>query len=420
MMQEKVSLPMSVSVVKRLLVIVPVVVMLTLVSLFMPGRRLSIEGVGTLSFETTVTLSVGSEVAYAAPDIVFRSFGQSPGANSTTCVIDKPTGLTVGDLMIAQVVSKAPGTAVTAPSGWTEIRQDVSGTSVRSALFWKIATSSDTSATNFIFTTGSGSNGGAITAWYGHDPTIPIDANNGQGNAASTTVTSPGITPSVANCVILMICGVGDRNTQSGYAIATDNPAGWTEQYDLQINAGSKCALALGSATRPQTTATGNGTATTSASTANVGQLVAIRPAPPSSIFNTPNSKPFGIVRPSSSYWSNGVSGPVWPLDDGECYFAMTNQGSGSVNISIKATSFNGGVGWTLASSPGINIVTLKAGKSGDTTETNMVTLTTSDLPFITGLGAGLSKKWEIKLQTGTFTDGADKSSTITLTASAT
>jgi hypothetical protein len=411
---------MSASVVKRLLIIIPVVLVLTLVSLFMPARRVSIEGVGTLSFDTTVTLSVGSEVALAAPDIVFRSFGQSPGANSTTCVIVKPTGLTVGDLMIAQVVSKLPGTAVTAPGGWTQIRQDVSGTSVRSALFWKIATSSDTSATNFTFTTGKESNGGVITAWYGHDPTTPIDANNGQGNAASTTVTSPGIIPSVANCVLLMICGVGDRNTQSGYAIAIDNPAVWTERYDLQIDPGSKCALALGSATRPQTTATGNGTATTSASTANVGQLVAIRPAPPSNISNTPNSKAFGSVQPNSSYWSNGGSGPVWPLDNGECYFTVTNQGSSSVNISIKATDFSGGVGWTLASSPGVNFVTLKAGKSGDTNEAAMVTLTTSEQAFISNLGAGASKMWEIKLETGTFTDGTGKSSTITLTASAT
>jgi hypothetical protein len=95
----------------------------------------------------------------------------------------------------------------------------------------------------------------------------------------------------------------------------------------------------------------------------------------------------------------------------------VTNQGSGPGNISIKANTFSGGVGWTLASSPGQNIVTLKAGKSGDATEANMVTLTTSDLSFITGLGAGLSKKWEIKLETGTFTDSVEKTSIITLTA---
>jgi hypothetical protein len=63
----KVKLPIRGSVVKGLLIIVPLVVTLTLVSLFMPARRVSIEGVGKVSFETTVTLSVGSEVAYASP-----------------------------------------------------------------------------------------------------------------------------------------------------------------------------------------------------------------------------------------------------------------------------------------------------------------------------------------------------------------
>ncbi|TES84264.1 MAG: hypothetical protein E3J92_01760, partial [Dehalococcoidia bacterium] len=55
------------SILRRLLIIIPVVVGLILVSLFMPAQRLSIEGIGMLSLETTVTLSVGYEVASANP-----------------------------------------------------------------------------------------------------------------------------------------------------------------------------------------------------------------------------------------------------------------------------------------------------------------------------------------------------------------
>jgi hypothetical protein len=141
----------------------------------------------------------------------------------------------------------------------------------------------------------------------------------------------------------------------------------------------------------------------------------------PSIIIPAPTSKAFGVVQPSTDYWSNGGSNPFPNLIDDECYFTVTNNGSIPVNISIKATNFTGATGgWTLASSPGENIVTLKAGKSGDALETNMFILTTSEQPsFITGLGAGLPKKWEIKLETGTFTEGSDKTSTITLTATA-
>jgi len=133
-------------------------------------------------------------------------------------------------------------------------------------------------------------------------------------------------------------------------------------------------------------------------------------------ISNTPTSKGFGVVAESSSYWSMG-SAPTFPLDDAECFFTVTNNSGGSIDINVKAINFVGGVGWTLAGSVGENIVVLKVGKSGDTLEGNMITLTTIDQLFMDSLADTASKKWEAKLETGTFTDGAEKSSTITLTA---
>ena len=137
-------------------------------------------------------------------------------------------------------------------------------------------------------------------------------------------------------------------------------------------------------------------------------------------IVNTPPTKDFGPVAENSAYWSQtGTAGPSgWPLGDGDCYFSITNNGTCPVDISIKATNFSGGVGWTLAGSPGVNIVTMKAGKAGDAAEGNMFILTTTDQNnFISSLGASSSHNWEIKLETGTFTDTLQKTSTITLTA---
>ncbi|MBU2249582.1 MAG: hypothetical protein KKD77_22740 [Gammaproteobacteria bacterium] len=213
-----------------------------------------------------------------------RSVGQSPGADSTSCVIVKPVGLEVGDLMVAQVVGgrNDPMGAHTAPANWTEIRQDATVDAVlmlRTSLWWKIADSDDVAASNFTFTaTDAESNRGTITAWTGHDAATPINANNGQFNTASTTVTSPGITPSVANCMICLFCGINDNNTQSGYAIVTDNPASWSEAYDLPSDLTRDLGLSLGYALRPETSATGNGTATTSGSDWSTGQLIAIAP----------------------------------------------------------------------------------------------------------------------------------------------
>ena len=212
---------------------------------------------------------------------VFRSYGQSPGVTSSAnCVIVKPVGLAVGDLMIAQVVSRVGGTAVTAPDvSWTEIRQDASGADLRSALFWKIAVAADVAAADFTFTVGnSDSQMGAILAFYaGSFNTItPIAANNGQANSASTTVTAPTVTPTTAYSAILLFTAIADNNTQSAYAIATSDPAPWSERYDLLTTQGNDCALSVGHATRAAKTATGNGTATTSGSDINIGQLVVV------------------------------------------------------------------------------------------------------------------------------------------------
>ena len=136
------------------------------------------------------------------------------------------------------------------------------------------------------------------------------------------------------------------------------------------------------------------------------------------SISNSSASWPIGAVAESSSYWSMN-STPTFPLDDGECYYTVTNDGSVAVDITVTGANFTGGVGWTIAGSTGENTVVVKAGQSGDSLEGNMVTLTTSPQAFISGLAASGTKKWELKLDTGTFTDGVEKSADITLSAAA-
>ena len=217
--------------------------------------------------------------------VALRSVGVSPGADSDTCVIDKPAGLSVGDLMIAHVsVHRGNSTpsVVETLLGWTLIRQDADDDGshgIRSALFWKIADSGDTPESDFTFDLAAArANIGAISAWTGHDPVTPINANNGQ-YQDSSTVTSPAITPSVASCMICLFCAASDNNTFSSYAIATSNPGSWNEAYDINSAAGYDSCAAMANAIRPETTSTGNGTASASGRDPNIGQLVAIAPA---------------------------------------------------------------------------------------------------------------------------------------------
>jgi hypothetical protein len=137
----------------------------------------------------------------------------------------------------------------------------------------------------------------------------------------------------------------------------------------------------------------------------------------PVAISVSPTSKNFGKMYENISYWSNG-SAPTFPLDDSECYFTITNEGSVVINISINASNFTGGLGWALTSgTPGSGEARMKAGMSGNANEAVMVTLNSSPQAFISSLASLATKKWELKLETGVFTDGISKENHIILVA---
>jgi len=133
-------------------------------------------------------------------------------------------------------------------------------------------------------------------------------------------------------------------------------------------------------------------------------------------ISNTPSSENLGVVAINSTYYADG-SAPSNPVGDGDCTFTITNSSGGAVDITIKASNFTGGDGWTLTSgAPGSATVRMTAYYSG-LNPASGVALTTSYQSFISALADSGTKKWDFKLETGTFTDGVSKSSTITISA---
>jgi len=108
-----------------------------------------------------------------------------------------------------------------------------------------------------------------------------------------------------------------------------------------------------------------------------------------------------------------------YPLRDDECYFTLTNNGSGTVNITALSTNFSGGDGWVIVTgSPSAGQVRLTLFKSGDSSSGTVV-LTGAAQTFIQGIAAAGTKKIEVKFETGTFTDAAAKTANITMTATA-
>jgi hypothetical protein len=136
------------------------------------------------------------------------------------------------------------------------------------------------------------------------------------------------------------------------------------------------------------------------------------------SLTNSPNSKAFGIIAAGTTYYAYG-SAPSNPISDGECTFTITNDSAGAEDIDIKISDFTGGVGWNIAGSVAEDTVKVTAYYSGQNPASGLV-LTNADQEFYDGLAASAHFHWDFRLDSpSSFTDGAAKTATITLTATA-
>lgn len=175
--------------------------------------------------------------------------------SGTSLVITKPTGLAVGDLMLAQI-RHDNGDGITNASGWTTLSSTFNPfNNVR--LCYKYADSGDVAASNFTWTLGSSTvSAGGIIRVTGASPLIGSAVlAGGQSNSATPSI-STGVTPTRADSLLVQFWFYQSNTNDSlgGYAIATSNPS-WTEAYDvaMEADAGMTCAWAV----RPQTTSTG-------------------------------------------------------------------------------------------------------------------------------------------------------------------
>lgn len=215
-------------------------------------------------------------MAIAYESIVINDFRDTP-PSITNEVFTKPTGLAVGDMMIAVLTYDTNSNDdPTAEDGWTLLYLNETG--IRNACFYKIADSDDVAATNFTFTYPSGMTGagGSLMRWSGVGA-ITAGSQTRINSSTSTPTFTTGVTPSVANSYLIFVYFSSYTHTVSSYAITTDNPS-WTEITDIS-EAGPDMTMALAYASRPETTATGNFTCTTSTThDDHFGRLIVLSP----------------------------------------------------------------------------------------------------------------------------------------------
>ena len=353
---------------KKPLVIVPVVLVLILIGLFLPVRKVSIEPYGILSLETKITLTVGEGVAYASPAEYLQnpSFtGGSTGWTLDTTTYDPDVFQdSPGSIKTITVVGR--NKTVTGTCSQTIATDIGSSDTVKLSLWWKKGYTSSVASQDLKAQIALPSDPTTFIDIWSDTQTGDIDWTAVTEVDVSSYFTEPG---TYQFCYYMYVANPNDPSAQVW---------AWIDNTHLDVT-----------------------------------------PAVPPDITNTPTSKAFGTVNTSTDYWTKGPA-PTFPLDDTECYFTVTNNSSVTAKIAIRATDFSGGIaggGWDLGSTPAGDTVVLKAGKSGDA-EGDMVTLTTIDQTFIASLDALASKMWELKMETPTsFSNGDPKTSTVTLTA---
>ena len=303
---------------------------------------------------------------------------ESATTNNTTLTITKPTGLAIGDVMIAnieQIDNENNGgndLSNATSSGWSIIDGRQLGViggnpdyEFHGTLLYKIATGTDVAAPNFSFSLDNDANGdgslGAIVAFRGVDVTGgydaggnansgPFDVDPGNINTSySSTITATATTTSTTDAAIIMFGMIGDNQSISNWQISSGSLT-LTELYDVSYNTSGPTDGDIGAAWAIKSTAgtTGNGTATFSGNDYNGGILISLR-AQPTATLTT------GVVSGSPFCVGTTVSIPysiTGTFNAGNIFTAQLSNSSGSfaspVDIGTLTSTASGTISGTI------------------------------------------------------------------------
>ena len=211
----------------------------------------------------------------------FRAAASASVATGVTSfTVNKPTGTQENDVMIAAIAIRPYTATINPPSGWTLVRRtDNSNTnSLSQIIYRKVAGSSE--GTTYTWTLGNSPTGaaGGIMTFYGIDTTTPVNVENGQATPNSTSHSTPDVTTTVNNTMVVTAHGF----TSSYY---WSPPTGMTEAVDIaNVTPPNQLGISIemNYVAQPSAGATGVKTATAPSGDpdAGVAQIVALTPGP--------------------------------------------------------------------------------------------------------------------------------------------
>ncbi|WP_018353281.1 PQQ-dependent sugar dehydrogenase [Longispora albida] len=213
--------------------------------------------------------------ASGTPGISFvASASSGSAAGRIAMAIQRPAGTASGDVMVASVVVNSDDSAITAPAGWTEVRQAAIPGQLRHLVYVRVAGGAEPASYTWNSALARRVAGG-ISTYRGVSTASPVDASGVLADAtADTSIDAPSITTTVAGTRLIHLAGV---NAEGGVT-----PPGGTERYEASSPNADLPRDALAEAsdvTQPSAGGTGIRTATSASSGVHIGIHVALRPA---------------------------------------------------------------------------------------------------------------------------------------------
>lgn len=265
--------------------------------------------------------------------IAFRARSGTLAAKQTNATLTRPSGLAVGDLMVAIIARKAVKDAITAPTGWTALPVVAqSGTTgITVSVFWKTAAAADTTALNFRFAWATSDyHSSVLLAYSGVDGAFPIAGTGfGQFNASAKAIPAPSRTVVVPGSALLY---AGAKKASE----AITQPSGYVERSDKFY---SGIALETADRLSAPTGASGVVQGTSASSQPNIGILLVIEP---------PTAKGSGQ---SEIAVGATAAGAVWVQGAGRGDIAIG--GTGSPVADLRGSAVMAGTG-TLVPAAGL------------------------------------------------------------------
>jgi type II secretory pathway pseudopilin PulG len=245
----------------------------TAVTLIATVKQFSMTGLTRTVAATTCALPA-TIVAYAAPP-------EGKAATAATSVtVNAPVGLAPGHFMLAAAVVDADATTtLSAPAGWTLVgRIKDSTNTVTTGVWWKFATASEASSYQFTWT-GSRKAYAWITRFTGVEPSAPINVSSTTaGASASSTPSSPSVTTTVANAMVVRIGGFDDGDVNVDNAGVSGHTTLTADESDAGASATNPVSGAAAYVLRASAGSTGTANFTLAASEEFVTFTIALRP----------------------------------------------------------------------------------------------------------------------------------------------